>query len=67
MSETSEHLALREALTEFRLDDLFIEQLGWDQTSPNPIYIEVDGATVSLSPVAEKRGVVRVPVREPRR
>ena len=43
-------------LKSFKLEKLFIEELGWDRHS-GKLLIEVDGTSYTLSAVAEKRGV----------
>ncbi len=42
-------------LKSFKLEKLFIEELGWDRHS-GKLPIEVDGTSYTLSAVAEKRG-----------
>ncbi len=49
---------LRRYITEFNFKQLFIEELGWDNASPTPLTVTVDGAPYTLRPVAEKRGIV---------
>ena len=43
-------------LKSFKLEKLFIEELGWDRHS-GKLPIEVDGTSYGLSAIAEKRGV----------
>ncbi len=43
-------------LKSFKLEKLFIEELGWDHHS-GKLPIEVDGTSFTLSAIAEKRGV----------
>lgn len=47
-----------ECLRDFAFQRLFVEELGWDNpASRHNVTIAVDGATYTLTPVAEKRGV----------
>ena len=47
---------IRESLTQFDFESLFIEELGWDYPeSEQPLDIEIDAETFSLEPVAQKR------------
>jgi hypothetical protein len=48
---------IRACIQEFRFEDLFIEELGWDQYR-NRLEIMVDGDTVTLNAFAQKRGMV---------
>jgi len=43
-------------LKSFKLEKLFIEELGWDRHS-GKLLIEVDGTSYTLAAIAEKRGV----------
>lgn len=44
-------------LNQGAFEDLFIEELGWDEALIPPLDVEVDGATYLLRPVAQKRGL----------
>jgi hypothetical protein len=45
----------RHYLKNFKLEELFIEELGWDRHAAE-LHIPVDGHTYALRAVAEKRG-----------
>lgn len=47
----------RQLLRNFDVRDLFIEELGWDHHS-TPLEIVVLGSSITLSALAEKRGMV---------
>lgn len=47
---------IREYLKTFALQELFIEELGWDRHSAH-LSVQVDGQTYILNAFAEKRGV----------
>ena len=49
--------AVRKALKAFDFKTLFYEHLGWDKHQAN-IDIPVNGSTVSLTAIAQKRGFV---------
>lgn len=44
-------------LGEFKLEQLFIEELGWERASLRPHTISADGESFTLSQLAHKRGV----------
>jgi hypothetical protein len=48
---------LRATIQDFRFEDLFIEELGWDQYRDR-LEVIVDGDTVTLNAFAQKRGMV---------
>ena len=48
---------IRQALQDFKLRDLFVEELGWEPHSDRR-YIEVEGVHHELNAVAHKRGMV---------
>ena len=54
---TSNITKIRTHIQDFRFEDLFIEELGWDQYR-NPLEVVVDGDYVTLTAFAEKRGMV---------
>jgi len=54
---TSNITKIRTHIQHFRFEDLFIEELGWDQYR-NPLEVVVDGDYVTLNAFAEKRGMV---------
>ncbi len=41
----------------FQLQELFIEELGWDHNRSPQTYLEIDGTVIAAKPIAEKRGV----------
>lgn len=54
---TSNITKIRTHIQDFRFEDLFIEELGWDQYR-NPLEVVVNGDYVTLNAFAEKRGMV---------
>jgi hypothetical protein len=52
------HAFVQEALKDFDLRKLFIEELGWDRPPTDIIVCQADGEEYSLVPVAQKRGMV---------
>ncbi len=48
---------IRTHIQNFRFEDLFIDELGWDQQR-NQLEVVVDGSRVTLTAFAEKRGMV---------
>jgi type I restriction-modification system DNA methylase subunit len=48
----------RKLLQSFDFKTLFIEELGWDRYTSQPIEISVDAQAYSLAAIAEKRGLV---------
>lgn len=48
---------IRTHIQNFRFEDLFIDELGWDQQR-NQLEVVVDGSRVTLNAFAEKRGMV---------
>ncbi len=49
-------MRVRELLERRAFDDLFIEELGWDNATMSAVVVRVGEATYTLSPVAQKRG-----------
>jgi hypothetical protein len=49
---------VRRHLNENRFEDLFIEELGWDEATTPPLDITIDDVTYLLRPIAQKRGVI---------
>jgi type I restriction-modification system DNA methylase subunit len=49
---------VREHLENYRFQDLFIEELGWDRHRAAPLTSEIDGVSYTLQVLAEKRGLV---------
>ena len=47
----------RKLLQKFAFSDLFIQELGWDNYQ-EPLEFEIDGLSISLTAVAEKRGML---------
>lgn len=47
-----------EKLTQFDLDPLFVDDLGWDRYASTPQSVSLDGVQYVLQGVAEKRGMV---------
>lgn len=47
----------RKLLQKFAFSDLFIQELGWDNYQ-EPLEFEIDGLSISLTSVAEKRGML---------
>jgi len=52
-------------LDEGRFEDLFIEALGWDEATTPPLDISIDNVTYLLHPIAQKRGLIALELRQP--
>ena len=48
----------RQYLKQFQFQPLFVEELGWDNYSSQPIPLLIENKSYTLKPVAEKRGQV---------
>jgi len=48
---------IKRLLDEHRFEDLFIEELGWDEYTTS-ISVEINGSSFELKPIAQKRGFV---------
>lgn len=47
---------LKKYIQDFNFKNIFLEELGWDRLTIQPIYVKVDNETYKLVPVAQKRG-----------